>query len=239
MRDKRVLVVGDVMLDEFVWGRVSRISPEAPVPVVAGRPARASTWAARATWRPTCARSAAPPRSSASWAATRRARACARRSPRRASAARLVDAGASRRTTLKTRIVAHGQQVVRADQEDTGDAADARSSARSSPPCARSCRRLRRSSSPTTRRASSRPGCCGALLPLARRKRACRCWWTPSRATSASTAERRVVTPNQLEAEQVTGLRLVGAGASSQRPGAASWRGSAAGPCSSRAASTA
>ena len=26
--------MGDVMLDEFVWGRVSRISPEAPVPVV-------------------------------------------------------------------------------------------------------------------------------------------------------------------------------------------------------------
>jgi D-glycero-beta-D-manno-heptose-7-phosphate kinase len=31
---KRVLVIGDLMLDEFVWGRVSRISPEAPVPVV-------------------------------------------------------------------------------------------------------------------------------------------------------------------------------------------------------------
>jgi len=30
----RVLVAGDLMLDEFVWGRVSRISPEAPVPVV-------------------------------------------------------------------------------------------------------------------------------------------------------------------------------------------------------------
>src|SRR3990167_3072479 len=30
----RVLVVGDLMLDEFVWGRVNRISPEAPVPVV-------------------------------------------------------------------------------------------------------------------------------------------------------------------------------------------------------------
>ena len=29
-----VLVVGDVMLDEFVWGSVERISPEAPVPVV-------------------------------------------------------------------------------------------------------------------------------------------------------------------------------------------------------------
>ena len=33
-RDKRVLVVGDLMLDEFVWGKVTRISPEAPVPVV-------------------------------------------------------------------------------------------------------------------------------------------------------------------------------------------------------------
>lgn len=30
----RVLIVGDVILDEFVWGRVDRISPEAPVPVV-------------------------------------------------------------------------------------------------------------------------------------------------------------------------------------------------------------
>jgi rfaE bifunctional protein kinase chain/domain len=33
-RSRRLLVVGDLMLDEFVWGRVSRISPEAPVPVV-------------------------------------------------------------------------------------------------------------------------------------------------------------------------------------------------------------
>src|SRR6266478_1627652 len=30
----RVLVVGDVMLDQFIWGSVARISPEAPVPVV-------------------------------------------------------------------------------------------------------------------------------------------------------------------------------------------------------------
>src|SRR5207237_8199796 len=34
MRDKTVVVFGDVMLDEFVWGDVTRISPEAPVPVV-------------------------------------------------------------------------------------------------------------------------------------------------------------------------------------------------------------
>jgi D-glycero-beta-D-manno-heptose-7-phosphate kinase len=31
---RRVLVLGDVMLDEFIWGSVRRISPEAPVPVV-------------------------------------------------------------------------------------------------------------------------------------------------------------------------------------------------------------
>ena len=31
---KKVLVVGDVMLDEYVWGKVSRVSPEAPVMVV-------------------------------------------------------------------------------------------------------------------------------------------------------------------------------------------------------------
>ena len=34
LRRKRILVIGDLMLDEFIWGKVSRISPEAPVPVV-------------------------------------------------------------------------------------------------------------------------------------------------------------------------------------------------------------
>jgi len=33
-RQRNILVVGDVMLDRFIWGHVSRISPEAPVPVV-------------------------------------------------------------------------------------------------------------------------------------------------------------------------------------------------------------
>ena len=34
-KDLRVLVIGDLMLDEYLWGTVDRISPEAPVPVVA------------------------------------------------------------------------------------------------------------------------------------------------------------------------------------------------------------
>ena len=33
---KRLLVVGDVMLDKYIWGEVGRISPEAPVPIVRG-----------------------------------------------------------------------------------------------------------------------------------------------------------------------------------------------------------
>jgi D-glycero-beta-D-manno-heptose-7-phosphate kinase len=32
--DKKVLVLGDIMLDHYIWGRVERISPEAPVPVL-------------------------------------------------------------------------------------------------------------------------------------------------------------------------------------------------------------
>src|SRR5689334_21556227 len=33
-RKARVIVIGDAMLDHFIWGNVARISPEAPVPVV-------------------------------------------------------------------------------------------------------------------------------------------------------------------------------------------------------------
>src|SRR5690349_8042201 len=33
-RDRKVLVIGDVMLDSYWWGQVERISPEAPVPIV-------------------------------------------------------------------------------------------------------------------------------------------------------------------------------------------------------------
>ncbi|MCK5243339.1 D-glycero-beta-D-manno-heptose-7-phosphate kinase [bacterium] len=32
--NKKILVIGDIMLDEYIWGKVSRISPEAPIPVV-------------------------------------------------------------------------------------------------------------------------------------------------------------------------------------------------------------
>jgi bifunctional ADP-heptose synthase (sugar kinase/adenylyltransferase) len=34
MQGKKVLVIGDLMIDQYIWGEVSRVSPEAPVPVV-------------------------------------------------------------------------------------------------------------------------------------------------------------------------------------------------------------
>lgn len=34
MQDKGVLVIGDVMIDEYLWGKVNRLSPEAPVPII-------------------------------------------------------------------------------------------------------------------------------------------------------------------------------------------------------------
>ena len=47
-----MLCIGDLMLDDFVYGEVSRMSPEAPVPVIAVK--RRETWsAAPAMWRAT------------------------------------------------------------------------------------------------------------------------------------------------------------------------------------------
>src|ERR1700749_2072246 len=42
MAGQTVLCVGDLMLDEFVYGEVSRISPEAPAPVIAARRSEAN-----------------------------------------------------------------------------------------------------------------------------------------------------------------------------------------------------
>ena len=34
IQSKKVLVVGDIMLDKYVFGHVDRISPEAPIPII-------------------------------------------------------------------------------------------------------------------------------------------------------------------------------------------------------------
>ena len=34
IKDLKVLIIGDVMIDSYLWGSVNRVSPEAPVPIV-------------------------------------------------------------------------------------------------------------------------------------------------------------------------------------------------------------
>ena len=118
MRDKRVLVVGDAMLDEWVWGTVSRISPEAPVPVVAVNDHSFTLGGAGnvvSNLRAAGARVA--------FAASVGDDAEGRRLIELLDAQE-VDRSAvvlcsDRPTTRKTRIVAHNQQVVRADWESS------------------------------------------------------------------------------------------------------------------------
>jgi D-beta-D-heptose 7-phosphate kinase/D-beta-D-heptose 1-phosphate adenosyltransferase len=207
MRDKRVLVIGDVMLDEFVWGRVSRISPEAPVPVVqvtgqsfhlggAGNvAANVRSLGGAAVLAAIVGRDAAGERVRAALEAE-------------GVVSRLVDAGATRRTTLKTRIVAHGQQVVRADQEDTGEAPRALERALVS-----SVRRELAGAGALVvsdyEKGVVSAGLLRGILPLARRLRV-PVLVDPKPRHFRLYRGATVVTPNQLETEQVTGLRLSG-----------------------------
>lgn len=115
--EQHLIVLGDLMLDEFIWGEVRRISPEAPVPVVEVK---------RETWTPggagnvvfnlldLGARAIPIGLTGDDWAAER----LRRRFAERETETRYLVADAARPTTVKTRIVAHSQQMVRADRED-------------------------------------------------------------------------------------------------------------------------
>lgn len=113
---KRIVVLGDVMLDEFIWGRVRRISPEAPVPVVeVDRQTLALGGAGNVVSNLTALGAAAVPIGviGDDPDADRLRGAFAELA---VSTGRLV-VDAARPTTVKTRIIAHNQQVVRADRE--------------------------------------------------------------------------------------------------------------------------
>jgi rfaE bifunctional protein kinase chain/domain len=113
---KRVLVIGDLMLDEYVWGKVSRISPEAPVPVVD---------VARESYFPGGAANVArnvrefTPHTMALGRAGADRYGC---QLRELLAGCGIDTSGvqhddSAATTVKTRIIARNQQVVRVDRE--------------------------------------------------------------------------------------------------------------------------
>ena len=113
----RVLVIGDLMLDEFIWGNVSRISPEAPVPVVN---------VTGETYYPGGAANVARNLRDLG-ASTLLAGVLGQDAPGERLCRLLAEAGietggvqhiAAGRTTVKTRIIARNQQVVRVDREE-------------------------------------------------------------------------------------------------------------------------
>jgi len=115
----KVLVLGDLMLDEWIWGKVSRISPEAPVPVVAVErrtytPGGASNVAAnlRSLGAATCVLGIV--------GKDEAGRKLKDQLKKRGANIQGIVSVANRPTTLKTRIIAHNQQVVRADFETRG-----------------------------------------------------------------------------------------------------------------------
>ncbi|MBI2094157.1 MAG: D-glycero-beta-D-manno-heptose-7-phosphate kinase [Candidatus Omnitrophica bacterium] len=115
-RRSHVLVVGDLMLDEFIWGRVSRISPEAPVPVV---------WVKSESMMPGGAANVANNIRSLGGGVS----VVGLVGEDRWGSALLADLNSrkiqtegilrgQRPTTVKTRVIAHHQQVVRVDREE-------------------------------------------------------------------------------------------------------------------------
>jgi D-glycero-beta-D-manno-heptose-7-phosphate kinase len=118
LRDKKVVVYGDVMLDEFVWGDVTRISPEAPVPVVEIR--RESVHLGGAANVLSNLRALGVRSSLVGVVGQDRAGERVRTELREAGAPDSEEnliGDVSRPTTVKTRIIAHSQLVVRADRE--------------------------------------------------------------------------------------------------------------------------
>jgi D-beta-D-heptose 7-phosphate kinase/D-beta-D-heptose 1-phosphate adenosyltransferase len=124
----RVLVLGDVMLDQFIWGGVSRISPEAPVPVVdfereSFMPGGAANVARNLTsLEIPCELFGAVGNDIAAGQLKKLLQG------QKIGCAGLV-ANFSRHTSVKTRIVAHKQQIVRIDRETRG-ALDAKTTAK-------------------------------------------------------------------------------------------------------------
>src|ERR687893_374656 len=118
MRGRSVAVYGDVMLDEFVWGDVSRISPEAPVPVVDIRRESVRLGGAANVLANLIALGVRTSLVGVVGAdrAGERLRAELRDAGADAREENLIT-DVSRPTTLKTRIIAHNQLVVRADRE--------------------------------------------------------------------------------------------------------------------------
>ena len=114
------MVLGDLMLDHFIWGKVSRISPEAPVPVVRVREETQRLGGA-ANVAHNIRTLGATPVLVGLVGDDEHGRTLAGTIQDLDIATDWIVIDQNRMTTMKTRVVAHSQQVVRADWEDTGD----------------------------------------------------------------------------------------------------------------------
>lgn len=114
--ERRLIVLGDLMLDEFIWGEVRRISPEAPVPVVeVKRESQHLGGAGNVVSNLLELGAQALPIGIVG--DDEAGQLMRRRFAERGAATEGLIVDASRPTTRKTRIVAHSQQMVRADRE--------------------------------------------------------------------------------------------------------------------------
>jgi D-beta-D-heptose 7-phosphate kinase/D-beta-D-heptose 1-phosphate adenosyltransferase len=115
MAGRRVVVLGDAMLDRYVAGEVRRISPEAPIPVLRARERReVAGGAANAALNVVSLGGQAV----LVTAVGRDEAAGALRAALAGVETRFVEA--ARPTTVKTRFVAGGQQMLRLDEEEAG-----------------------------------------------------------------------------------------------------------------------
>jgi D-beta-D-heptose 7-phosphate kinase/D-beta-D-heptose 1-phosphate adenosyltransferase len=112
----RVLVIGDIMVDHFIWGRVSRISPEAPVPVVEVQSDNFMLGGCANVLNNIFSLGGKVYATSVIGSDDMGEKLLGEFRKRHIDAEGII-AEANRPTTLKTRIVAHSQQVVRFDQE--------------------------------------------------------------------------------------------------------------------------
>src|SRR5579875_885090 len=113
----KIAVVGDLMLDRYVYGEAQRISPEAPIPVMSHRRTSAMLGGAGNVARGVAALGARAELAAASGedAAANELVALIAAEPG-LEADLVVDP--ARPTTVKTRFVAAGQQLLRLDSED-------------------------------------------------------------------------------------------------------------------------
>lgn len=112
----KVLVVGDIMVDHFIWGKVSRISPEAPVPIVDVQKENLMLGGCANVIHNIYAMGGNVSGAGVVGADDMGERLFDEFRKRRIDTGGVV-VEENRPTTLKTRIVAHGQQVVRFDRE--------------------------------------------------------------------------------------------------------------------------